>query len=217
MFKKKLYYFLGVLTVVAIVSIAYYTPLAGFIFAVFILTLSIITALITAIKYFQKKSVKKILKYYFIFLFLLLLGILLDLLKPYPEVTLANTNSITEKISHLYDTDQYDRKNLKSYLFSDNAVLISSRDSIRLEFAYSIFREYQTMNLNLTPEEKYKLAMIFHHGKTSIDYEIAHTLAKEAYNQNNKLQNAEWLMKASYDRLQLSIGKPQKYGTQRLK
>jgi hypothetical protein len=57
-----------------------------------------------------------------------------------------------------------------------------------------------------------KAALILQHGEETKYYEMAHKLAQGAFDKGYK--EAEWLSKATYDRWQMSMGKPQKYGTQ---
>jgi hypothetical protein len=74
-----------------------------------------------------------------------------------------------------------------------------------------------------TPEAKYHAAMILQHtpriwigellsSQASENYLLAHYLAKSAAEAGH--EPARWLAAAAYDRYLVSIGQPQKYGTQ---
>lgn len=162
----------------------------------------------------KNQSIKKILQLSGIGFLILVFGVLVGLFLPY-EAALANENqSISDQIKYLYKSDQLDRKSLKSYVIPENGKIVNERDSLRLERAKNIYIKLKNKEVELTYEDKFNIAMILHHGKTQEDYEIAYKLATEVANSNSNIQNAAWLQKATYDRLQLSQGKPQKYGTQ---
>lgn len=63
-----------------------------------------------------------------------------------------------------------------------------------------------------TPAAWVAAALILQHGQCPQHFEMAYRLASRAYEAGDA--DAEWLMQAAYDRWQLSLGKPQKYGTQ---
>jgi hypothetical protein len=107
----------------------------------------------------------------------------------------------------MYKTDQRDRVTLRW--------LNTSRDDARIARVLEIHRSES----DWTPEEMLDAAMVLQHGHDSSRYRIAHELAAGANEKGVNTQRwpketAEWLMKATYDRWMLSIGKPQVYGTQ---
>lgn len=108
----------------------------------------------------------------------------------------------------LYKSDQSDRMNLKAYLFKNIRVKMKKRDSIRL----NLVMKQDSLNKIIDPLNKFYSAMIYQHGYCPKHFERAYELSKEAAKYN--IKNAKWLSKASYDRWQLSLNKPQKYGTQ---
>jgi hypothetical protein len=61
-------------------------------------------------------------------------------------------------------------------------------------------------------EELYHAALILHHGDAVAEVWQAHTLARQALEQDYR--PARWLTAASYDRWLMYQGQPQKYGTQ---
>lgn len=187
---------------------------SGFIFIAAIILTVLIAFVISIFKIIKKRPVKQLIWALSKFILLLIIGILIGLFIPYEEAVLKKSLLISEQIEYAYNSDQSDRKTLKTYLLPNSNLLINNRDSLRLNFSIKIVNEYEQDKIELTDEDKFYLAMILHHGKTTKDYEKAHLLAIDAANSENKIQNAEWLEKATYDRLQISKGKKQKYGTQ---
>lgn len=69
----------------------------------------------------------------------------------------------------------------------------------------------------LTSTDHYNLAMLMQHGEHSDDYRLAHALAWTAYTMREDgvpKREAGWLAAAAMDRLLISLGRPQWYGTQ---
>jgi len=211
--KKKtiLLLIIGLITLLFSVFLNY----SGFIFLIALFVLIIVTTFMSIWKLIKRNHIKSLLKSAGIYFVIFTLGIIIGLFIPYKELLLVENFTISEQIQHIYDSDQSDRKSLKTFLVPTNQKLVLKRDSIRLEKATSIYLDYLKEKIELSNQDKFNLAMIFQHGKTTEDFERAYTLASEVAKSNNKIQNAEWLEKATYDRLQLSLGKPQKYGTQK--
>ncbi len=63
-----------------------------------------------------------------------------------------------------------------------------------------------------TSKDFYHAALILQHGENSNDYKLANEFAKKAMDAG--LEKPKWLYAATLDRLLLSQGKPQKFGTQ---
>jgi hypothetical protein len=63
-------------------------------------------------------------------------------------------------------------------------------------------------------DDFFHAAMIFQHGETAADYQLARSLAMEAIQLDPKNQEARWLAAAARDRELMNLGKPQLYGTQ---
>jgi hypothetical protein len=113
----------------------------------------------------------------------------------------------SSELAYMYETDQSDRTSLRW--------LRPERDSLRLARVLDLCRQ----NLVVSPMDKLNAAWILHHGRDSANYRRAHELAKSAYESwvdipHYSRKEAEWLMKATYDRWMESTGKPQKYRTQ---
>jgi hypothetical protein len=110
--------------------------------------------------------------------------------------------SVKEQLAHLLETDQSDR-------ISGRFAILPLRDRNRLARARSIV---ESAGDSLDVESKYAAAMVLQHGDRPRDFEMAHTLALAAL--ESRHNDAEFLVRAAYDRWQISLGKPQKYGTQ---
>jgi len=63
-----------------------------------------------------------------------------------------------------------------------------------------------------TAADYHHAALIFQHGETTTDYKKANELAKKGMEMGD--ERSKWLYAATLDRLLISQGKPQKYGTQ---
>lgn len=137
-------------------------------------------------------------------------GMLVGLLRPL-EPAIISSGDVSDKLAHAYKTDQADRMTLGAYLNLFNNGM-AKRDSMRLEQASKLYRQ----NKISQPIDKFHAAFIFHHSKRSSLFKIAQQLAGEAA-AVSELQDdyvVQWLAKATYDRWMVSLGKPQKYGTQ---
>ncbi len=201
----------GLITVFLSIFLNY----SGFIFVITMIILITVTLLLSIWRLIKRKNIKSLLKITVIYFTIFALGIIIGLFVPYKQTLPKRELSLTEQIKHVYNIDQADRKCLKTYLIKSNQKLVVKRDSIRLKFADNIYEKYIKHQIELNNQDKFNIAMIFQHGKTTEDYAKAYKLASEVAKSSEKIQNAEWLEKATYDRLQISIGKPQKYGTQK--
>jgi hypothetical protein len=137
-------------------------------------------------------------------------GVLIGLLRPlYPAV--VSTGDAGKQLAYAYETDQADRMTVRAYLgiLNDN---MQQRDSIRLEQVNKLYKDNQVV----LPMDKFHAAFIFHHSKQSPYFEIAQQLASEAAAAKELQHNyvVQWLAKATYDRWMVSLGMPQKFGTQ---
>ena len=106
------------------------------------------------------------------------------------------------ELKGIFDTDQ-----------SDRATWRYSRDPTRDLPRIKRVLELYNGQLIRSPEEKYYAAWVLHHGGTTENHRLANSLAKDAF-ESNPTRDTEWLYHATYDRLQLSLGLPQKYGSQ---
>lgn len=176
-----------------------------------VIALSLVVLLMVGVfKIFRNSSNAKWVRVPLVTIVICVIGIVVGLFRPL-EPAIVSSGSASDKLAYAYKTDQADRMTIRTYLgmFKDNMV---ARDSIRLEQVNQLYRENQVS----LPLDKLHAAFIFHHGKEKSLFEIAHKLANEAASES-KLKNdyvVQWLAKATYDRWMVSLGKPQKYGTQ---
>lgn len=137
-------------------------------------------------------------------------GVLIGLLRPL-EPAIVDSGDASHKLSYAYETDQADRMTVGAYLglFENN---MAKRDSIRLA---QVRQLYQDNQISL-PKDKFYAAFVFHHSKKSELFEIAQQLAGEAAAVSELKDDyvVQWLARATYDRWMVSLGKPEKYGTQ---
>ncbi|MBJ6118804.1 hypothetical protein JAO76_11405 [Pontibacter sp. BT310] len=137
-------------------------------------------------------------------------GIVIGLFRPL-EPAVVNSGNVSDKLAYAYNTDQADRMTIRAYLGFLNDSM-AKRDSIRLEQVGELYRNSQISK----PMDKFYAAFIFHHSNHSSLFEIAQKLAGEAASESELKSDyvVQWLAKATYDRWMVSLGKPQKYGTQ---
>ncbi|MDO6391508.1 hypothetical protein Q4E40_15320 [Pontibacter sp. BT731] len=138
------------------------------------------------------------------------LGVLIGLLRPL-DPAVINSGEASDMLAYAYETDQADRMTIGAYLglFENN---MAKRDSIRLA---QVRQLYQDNQISL-PKDKFYAAFVFHHSKKSAFFEIAQKLAGEAAAVSELKDDyvVQWLARATYDRWMVSLGKPEKYGTQ---
>lgn len=65
-----------------------------------------------------------------------------------------------------------------------------------------------------TSEDYYNAALIYQHGDTAEEIELAYSLATLAVKLDPDNGPAKWLTAAAWDRIMMRLGKPQWYGTQ---
>lgn len=108
------------------------------------------------------------------------------------------------RLTDLYEQDQSDRRSVHDADWS----VVERRDAERRrEVAQMLER-----GMVRTAADHYHAAMIFQHGSDSTAYRIAYDLASEAERLGS--EEARWLTAAALDRFLLSVGEPQRYGTQ---
>ena len=199
-----------ILILILVGLLAYLYALFSFILLV-IIAISLAVLLVTGfVKIFRKRISPNWLRMPLMVIIICMLGIIAGLFRPFAPA-IVHSDYVSETLAYAYNTDQADRKTFKSYLglFRPEIVL---RDSTRLDQVQKLYQQ----QLITKPLDKFHAAFVFHHSKKSPLYAIAHKLASEAASVN-ELQNfylAQWLAKATYDRWQVSLGKPEKYGTQ---
>jgi hypothetical protein len=106
-----------------------------------------------------------------------------------------------QQLRYLHATDQQDRR-------TGRFLLDSNRDKARLQRVLELDRTHAIK----APEEQYHAALILQHGHSAQHYQRAYELFAAAARAD--IPEARSLSHAAYDRWMLSIGKPQKYGTQ---
>src|SRR5690625_765054 len=212
---KNLLISLIVITIILVCS--FLLEYSSFIWIVIIIINLLFILSISIVWIVKRKNISKKIKASLVLICFLLLGVFINTLLPYKNLNPLNDSSlsITTKIKLLYHTDQSDRKYLKSYVFKKYGDIVNKRDISRLELDKKYFSQYENGELNLNNQEKFYLAMIFHHGQKTSDFKIAYQLASEVIDSKEEIKNATWLKKATYDRLIISQVHSQKYGTQR--
>ena len=135
------------------------------------------------------------------FSFLLANGIVLaasSFLAP-PAVPVAATPD--EQVQKMAEMDQMDRS-------SGRILLAPKRDDLRVRTTERLLQNHTLSS----PDSQLSAALILQHGQCPRHFQMAYEQARRAYEAGDK--DAKWLMQATYDRWQISLGKPQKYNTQ---
>lgn len=110
------------------------------------------------------------------------------------------------ELARLMDEDQADR--MPPAGKSIDWKVVSPRDALRLKRV----KELYTKNQLQTGGDYYHAAMILQHGDVVEDYLLSHELCVAAIGQGDT--RAKWLAAASEDRFLITIGRPQRFGTQ---
>lgn len=201
-------YLIPIILLIFFSILAYSLNVFSFLLIIFII-LSLIILILTGIFRIFKAGINR--KWFEIPLTVIVIcviSILIGLLRPLAPPTISAAD-LSKTLAYAYKTDQGDRKNLKLYLLINK---MRARDSIRLMQVKMLYDEGKISN----PLDQFHAAFVFHHGRNSNLFEIAHKLAEKAAAADEllKVYQVQWLAKATYDRWMLSIGNPQKYGTQ---
>lgn len=114
---------------------------------------------------------------------------------------MPSAGALDDQLAFVHHTDQTDRSS-GAILFDD------SRDRARLRLVRAIVAEEPA----LEGRNAYRAALILQHGVCASDYQTATTLFEIAATAG--VADAAALAQAAYDRWQLSLGLPQRYGTQ---
>lgn len=110
--------------------------------------------------------------------------------------------NVSKELRYMLEHDQRDR-------MSGRFAFMPWRDAQRLRRTREIITGG---TYELDADSKYAAAMILQHGDQASDYETAYYLASESYAAGRA--DSQRLAEAAYDRWQVSLGKPQRYGTQ---
>jgi len=108
------------------------------------------------------------------------------------------------KLAKLVMQDQQEREH-----FFDNPEQVTANDAKRRKVVTKLIRNGKLR----TWKDHFNAALIFQHGLTDTDYRMAHVLAKKSVEIANK-KWSRWLYALTTDRLLVSQGKKQKYGSQ---
>lgn len=112
-----------------------------------------------------------------------------------------------KELQLLFEQDQADRE--------DSVQVDSMRQQWMLQRATARRQRVEELlasHLLLDAQDYFHAAMIFQHGETPEHFLLAHTLAYQGAKQGHTA--CYCLMAAAYDRILMSQGLPQKYGTQ---
>ncbi|WP_277556180.1 hypothetical protein [Halobaculum limi] len=104
------------------------------------------------------------------------------------------------QLSYLERSDQRDRET--------GAMVDRSRDYRRAERVLSLIAAERVEG----PDELFDAAVVLQHGTCPAHFELAYRLAVAA-NDSAEVDASEWV-RLTYDRWQVSLGEPQRYGTQ---
>lgn len=117
--------------------------------------------------------------------------------------------NINQELKALYDEDINERNNIDWDNASSSQIAdLRKRDKDRKEKVLALINEGKIKSA----QDYHHAALIFQHGESTDDYKKAHEFAKKALELGD--ESAKWLYVATLDRYLISIGKPQKYGTQ---
>ena len=114
---------------------------------------------------------------------------------------------MNEELKALYKADVNERKKLGSSKVGADEELLE-HDKERRKRVKEII---DSGGLKVA-KDFYHAALIFQHGEASKDFQKANELARKAMEMGD--ERAKWLFAASLVRWLLSVGKPQKFGTQ---
>jgi len=114
---------------------------------------------------------------------------------------------MNEELKKLYEADVEERKKLGMEKEEVGEELLKHDKNRRQKV-----KEMIEKRKLVVAEDFHHASVIFQHGETSDDYRLANQLAKKALDMGD--ERAKWLYAASLDRWFLSVGKPQKFGTQ---
>lgn len=125
---------------------------------------------------------------------------------------MADKQHISQVLQQLYHEDIQDR----TEMHWDNATKkkfawLDRRDKKRRQSVLFLYQLGEVWSAS----DFHHAALIFQHGETAKDYATAQDFAKKAVELGD--MSAKYLVAASTDRYLLSIGKPQRFGTQFIK
>lgn len=123
------------------------------------------------------------------------------------SIAAGNTDTPSE-LKQMYDQDQSERLAAQNNPLKGDWSSISKHDEVHRVKVLELMRE----NKIQTGDDYYYAAMIMQHGATMDDYVLAHLFSCAAAQRGKR--EAIWLSAASFDRLMISMDKPQYFSTQ---
>lgn len=121
--------------------------------------------------------------------------------------TTASANDDNAALKSLFDADQKERDVPIAQM---DVATLNAHDRER-EAAVRVMVQKTELH---TSEDFFNAAVIMQHGLESDDYRLAYALATIATRMDPTNSLAKWLTAATWDRLMISLGRPQWYGTQ---
>lgn len=121
------------------------------------------------------------------------------------SMPLAAQNASNEKLKELVSVDQADRSAVKI-----DWAAVDQRDTARAEEVMTLLRAGKVLNA----EDFYNAAMVFQHGSSADDIQLAHALATISARLAPEHPAPKWLAAAAWDRYMMGKKQPQWYGTQ---
>ncbi len=119
---------------------------------------------------------------------------------------MKNTN---QELKALYDEDINERNNIDWDNASPSQIAdLRKKDRERRKKVFTLINEGRIESA----QDYHHAALIFQHGESTNDYKKAHEFAKKALELGD--ESAKWLFAATLDRYLISMGRPQRYGTQ---
>lgn len=203
-------YLIPLIAIVLVGILSYMYNLISFLLLAVIVLCALLLIVVGIIRTFRKTLNPGWLRVPMMIIAICLTGVMIGMFRPLEQATVS-TGNVSDKLAYAYKTDQTDRMTIGAYLsiFGDN---IAKRDIIRVKQVSQLYTDNQIS----LPMDKFYAAFILHHSGRSELFEIAQNLAGEAASVSELKDNyvVQWLAKATYDRWLVSLGKPQKYGTQ---
>ncbi len=130
-----------------------------------------------------------------------------DVIAAATEKSLEHLAGSNKELAEIYAQDQGDRHGGHGQIDWSK---VAPRDAKRRARVDEILKDGGAK----TSLDHYHAAMVFQHGGKTDDYQRAHELAVKAVELDSTHSEAKWLAAATKDRLLMSSGKPQLYGTQ---
>ncbi|HEY9793590.1 MAG TPA: hypothetical protein V6D22_24540 [Candidatus Obscuribacterales bacterium] len=119
----------------------------------------------------------------------------------------ANAGAAGE-LAKMFEQDQADRKTILTHPQPGQWEIISAHDKQHHDRILELMRQDKLKSA----DDFYYAAMIMQHGSDTKDFSLAHIFAMAAAQKGHKLAPA--LSALSFDRLMLSVGQPQIFGSQ---